>query len=106
MNRTATRRECDNEGYLQSTIQIEELFASKGRVKILKILVEEGELNISEIGRRAHLNYGTTIQHLEFLCKTGIIQEKNFGRIRIYRLKEEDIRARALRSFFALWSNQ
>ncbi len=106
MNRTTARSECESEKYFQSTIQIEDLFASKGRVKILKILVEEGELNISEIGRRARLNYGTTVQHLEFLCKTGIIQEKNFGRIRIYRLKEEDIRARALRSFFSLWYNQ
>ncbi|WEU40938.1 MAG: winged helix-turn-helix domain-containing protein [Candidatus Odinarchaeum yellowstonii] len=106
MNRAASRRDYSSNGYVQPPIQIEELFASKGRVKILKILVEEGELNISEIGRRARLNYGTTVQHLEFLCKTGIVQEKNFGRIRIYRLKEEDIRVRALRSFFALWYNQ
>lgn len=92
--------------YLLPPTPIEEIFASRGRVKILKILVEEGELNISEIGRRARLNHGTTIQHLDFLSKAGIIQEKAFGRIRIYRLKEENVKAQALRSFFSLWYNR
>ncbi|MEJ2126772.1 MAG: ArsR family transcriptional regulator [Candidatus Bathyarchaeota archaeon] len=43
---------------------IEDVFSSKGRVKILRILSEIGELNISEIARRAGLNYTTTNQHL------------------------------------------
>ncbi|MEM2109026.1 MAG: winged helix-turn-helix domain-containing protein [Candidatus Odinarchaeota archaeon] len=105
MKKTIINGERGGEEYLQSQVPIEDVFASRGRVKILKILVEEGELNVSEIGKRARLNYGTTIQHLDFLSKAGIIQEKNFGRIRIYRLKEENIRARALRSFFSLWYN-
>jgi len=96
--------EVRGEDYFTPTqISIEKIFSSKGRVKIIKILVEEGELNISEIGRRARLNHSTTLQHLNFLIKTGLIQEKKFGRIRIYRLKEENIKAQALKSFFTLW---
>ncbi|MHA1835967.1 MAG: ArsR/SmtB family transcription factor [Candidatus Odinarchaeia archaeon] len=89
--------------YITPSVSIEKVFSSSGRVKIIKILVEEGELNISEIGRRAHLNHSTTLQHLNFLIKIGLVQEKKFGRIRIYRLKEENIKARALRNFFTLW---
>jgi DNA-binding transcriptional ArsR family regulator len=95
----------EDRNYFFPHISIEEIFSSKGRVKIIKILVEEGELNISEIGRRASLNHNTTLQHLNFLIETGLIQEKKFGRIRIYRLKEENIKAQALKSFFTLWTD-
>jgi DNA-binding transcriptional ArsR family regulator len=43
--------------------KIEDIFSSKGRVRILKILSEIGELNISEIAKRAKLNYTSTNQH-------------------------------------------
>ncbi|MFX1487494.1 MAG: hypothetical protein ACFFBS_10475, partial [Promethearchaeota archaeon] len=49
---------------LRSRIPIEELLSSKGRVKIIKILAMAGELNISEISRRARLNHEATAQHL------------------------------------------
>jgi predicted transcriptional regulator len=60
-------------------MSIETVFSSKGRVKILRILVEIGELNISEIARRAKLNYTTTNQHLQVLETSGIVRHKNFG---------------------------
>ncbi len=56
----------------------------------MRILVEIGELNISEIARRAGLNYATTNQHLEALENYGLIQHKKFGRIRIFRFNEEN----------------
>ena len=48
-------------------VSIEDVLSSKGRVRILRILSEIGELNISEIARRAGLNYATTNQHLLIL---------------------------------------
>jgi len=56
------------------SMSIEAVFSSKGRVKILRILVEIGELNISEIARRAKLNYTTTNQHLQVLETSGICE--------------------------------
>jgi len=84
-------------------VAIENVFASKGRVKILKILVEIGELNISEIARRAKLNYATTNQHLRILEDSGIIRHKNFGRIRIFRLNEDSPRARMIKNLVNDW---
>ena len=82
---------------------IEEVFASKGRVKIIKILVQEEELNISEIVDRARLNHKSTLNHLKFLTKAGIVQEKIYGRIRIYRIKFEDYRVKAIKKMIDVW---
>jgi predicted transcriptional regulator len=84
-------------------MSMEEVFSSKGRMKILRILVEIGELNISEIARRAGLNYATTNQHLRVLEASGIVRHKNFGRIRIFRFNEGSQRARMIRELVDGW---
>jgi len=84
-------------------MSVEEVFSSRGRVKILRLLVEIGELNISEIARRAGLNYATTNQHLRVLEDSGIVRHKNFGRIRIFRFNEESPRARMIRQLVDGW---
>jgi DNA-binding transcriptional ArsR family regulator len=82
------------------TLAVEDIFSSKGRVKVLKVLAERGEMNISEITRRTNLNHTTTAMHLERLCELGIVEEKNFGRIRIFRFRREDPHAWAVQSLF------
>ena len=82
---------------------IEDVFSSKGRVKILRILSEIGELNISEIARRAGLNYATTNQHLQVLENNKLVRHKTFGRIRIFRYNEENARARMIRQLIEFW---
>ena len=82
---------------------IEDVFSSRGRVRILRILTEIGELNISEIARRAGLNYTTTNQHLQTLENAGILRHKRFGRIRIFRLDEENPRARMIKKLIDFW---
>jgi len=41
-------------------MNIEDVFSSRIPMKILKILVQMGELNVSEIARRLRVNYVTT----------------------------------------------
>ena len=84
-------------------MSVETVFSSKGRVKILKILADIGELNISEIARRAKLNYTTTNQHLQILETSGIIRHKNFGRIRIFRLNDDNPHATKIRHLIDEW---
>jgi len=86
-------------------IGIEDLFSSRGRIKILKELAISKELNISELCRRVNLNHSSTKSHLEVLLQSGLIEEKIFGRIKIYRYKIEDLRARSLRSLFDIWES-
>ena len=82
---------------------IEDVLSSKGRVRILRILAEIGELNISEIARRAGLNYATTNQHLKVLEEHQLVKHKKFGRIRIFRYNEENPRARRIKQLMELW---
>jgi len=84
-------------------VPIEDVLSSKGRVRILRILTDIGELNISEIARRAGLNYATTNQHLQALENAGLILHKKFGRIRIFRFNEESPRARMIRKLIDSW---
>ena len=84
-------------------IPLEELFSSRGRIKVLKELADANELNISELCRRVGLNHNTTKSHLRALVESGLIEEKTFGRIKIYRFRIEDLRARSLKNFFELW---
>lgn len=82
---------------------LEEAFSSRGKVRVLEVLVEMGELNISEIVRKTGLNYTTTDQHLRSLEKMEIVKEKRFGKIRIYRFNLENPRAKAISQLVRQW---
>jgi len=79
------------------------VLSSKGRVRILRILADIGELNISEIARRAGLNYATTNQHLKVLEDYQLVKHKKFGRIRIFRYNDGNPRARMIKQLMELW---
>jgi len=84
-------------------MDVEDVFSSKLRMKILKILVQMGELNVSEIARRLGVNYVTTSKHLRILEDEGILRQKLFGRIRLYRLNENSPKARAVQNLVEVW---
>jgi len=62
---------------------LEDVFGSKGRIRVLKALVEEGEMNISQLARRTGMNHTTVDRHCEKLRELGLIREKRYGKIRI-----------------------
>ncbi len=87
----------------RTKVPIDVLFSSRGRIKIVRELALANELNISEICRRVGLNHSTTKAHLEVLIQSGMVEEKVFGRIKIYRYRTEDMRARSLKNLLDLW---
>jgi len=84
---------------------VEDFFSSKLRIKVLKILTQVGELNVSEIARRLGVNYSTTSKHLKVLEDEGILQHKVFGRIRLYRLNEHSPKAKAVQDLMEAWEH-
>ena len=82
---------------------IEDLLGSKARIKILKALALNTEMNISLIISKTKLNHSNVLKHLNILKSFNLIQEKKFGRIKIYRYKTENIRARCLKKFIEIW---
>ncbi len=77
--------------------------SSYGRTKVLAVMLETEELNISEITRRVGLSHSSTAQHLEFLTRSGILREKRFNRIRIFRVDRTSPFVEALAKFFTEW---
>ncbi len=84
---------------------IEQLFGSKTRIKIIQALAQDGELTISLIINRTKSNHTVVAKHLHYLIEVGLIQEKIFGRIKVYRYKHEDIRARSLTKLIEIWES-
>ena len=66
-------------------------------------MLEAGELNISEITKRSRLSHSAAARHLEFLTKAGILAEKRFNRIRIFRIDQSSPLAGALLRFYSDW---
>ncbi|MCW3997125.1 MAG: winged helix-turn-helix domain-containing protein [Candidatus Bathyarchaeota archaeon] len=84
-------------------MEFEEVFSSKPRMKILKIISRLGTLNVSDIARRIKLNYSTTNQHLKLLEAEKILQQRVYGRIRMYRFKEASPKAIAVQNLIDVW---
>ena len=91
---------------LEKDYNIENLLGSRARVKILKILAKNKELSISQIIKRTKLNHTCVKDHLTYLKSNNLVQEKIFGRIRIYRYKFENIRAKSLSKFIEIWEGE
>jgi DNA-binding transcriptional ArsR family regulator len=87
----------------ESAMQIEEVFSSKPRMKILKLIARLGALNVSDITRRINLNYTTTNQHLKLLEDEGVLQQKVYGRIRMYKFNESSPKAKAVQNLIEAW---
>lgn len=84
---------------------IEDLLGSKARIKILKQLALNSELNISLIVSKTRLNHSSVLKHLNFLKEVNLVQEKKFGRIKIYRYRDENLKARSLKNFIEIWED-
>jgi len=84
-------------------MEFEEVFSSKPRMKILKIISRLGTLNVSDIARRIKLNYSTTNQHLKLLESEEILQQRIYGRIRMYRFKDGSTKAIAVQNLIDVW---
>ncbi|KKN57936.1 hypothetical protein LCGC14_0557190 [marine sediment metagenome] len=84
---------------------VENVLGSKARVKILKTLAINEELTLSLIISKTRLNYVNVVKHLKHLVTLNLIQEKKFGRIKIYRYKFENFKARSLKKFIEIWED-
>ncbi len=88
---------------LENKNLIEDLLGSRARVKILKVLAINEELTISLIISKTRLNYSCVIKHITYLKMINLIQEKKFGRIKIFRFKLENVKARSFKNFLEIW---
>lgn len=86
-------------------MELEEVFSSKSRMKILKLIYQLGQLNVSDVARRLKLNFASTSEHLKVLESEGILQERTYGRVRMYRFSES-AKAKAVVCLIEAWEKQ
>lgn len=84
-------------------LELEEVFCSKSRVKILRLIYGLGSLNVSDVARRVGLNYASTVEHLRVLEGEGILEVRVYGRVRMYRFLEGSVKARAVVGLIEAW---
>ena len=84
-------------------MELEEVFSSKSRVKILKLIYNLGSLNVSDVARRLKMNYASTSDHLKVLQAEGILQERLYGRVRMYRFNEGSAKVKAVQALIEAW---
>jgi predicted transcriptional regulator len=84
-------------------MELEEALSSKSRMKILKLIYQLGQLNVSDVARRLKLNFASTSKHLKLLESEGILQERTYGRVRMYRFNEGSAKAKALQNLLDVW---
>jgi DNA-binding transcriptional ArsR family regulator len=84
-------------------MELEEVFSSKPRMKILKLVYTLGSLNVSDIARRINMNYASTAEHLKILEAEGILQERLYGRVRMFRFNDGSAKAKAVQNLIEAW---
>jgi predicted transcriptional regulator len=87
-------------------MELEDVFSSKLRMRILKLVYELGSLNVSDVARRLGSNFAATSEHLKVLEAEGILQELAYGRVRMYRFNEGAAKAKAVRNLIEAWEQE
>lgn len=67
-------------------------------MKILKLIYQLGQLNVSDVARRLKLNFASASEHLKVLEAEGLLEERTYGRVRMYRFNEGSAKAKALQN--------
>lgn len=71
-------------------MDIEVFFESKGRFRVFRLLLREGQANISRIVRETGLPHRLVKRHLKELLEKGLVKEKQYGRLKLYEVDLRD----------------
>ncbi len=85
--------------------RLDKILSSSGRVRILTALSNASELHLTEIARRTDQSYTATERHLKDLAQAEIVEEHDYGRVRIFKLNLENSKTRKLKEFILDWDN-
>lgn len=57
------------------------------RKKILEILEQQGEVNITRVAKLSGLSFRVAARYLSELVERGVVVERRYGRLRLFKLK-------------------
>ncbi len=83
---------------------LERVLSSSGRIRILTLLAGIEELHLTEIARRTEQSYSAAERHLDDLSKAGIVEERDYGRLRVFKLNLNNDHAKLLQDLILKWN--
>ena len=86
-------------------MDLEDVFCSKIRMKVLKLLFMCGQMNPSDIAERLKVNYQLALRHLELLEKETVVQHRLSGRIKYFRFANT-VKAQATMKLLEIWEKK
>lgn len=84
---------------------LDRILSSSGRIRILTLLSEVEQLHLTEIAKRTDQSYSATERHLGDLLEAGIVEERDYGRVRVFKLNLTNDRARLLQELILKWNH-
>jgi DNA-binding transcriptional ArsR family regulator len=84
---------------------LDRLLSSSGRIRILTLLSEVEELHLTEIAKRTEQSYSATERHLDDLTEAGIVEERDYGRVRVFKLNQANDHAKLLQELILKWNH-
>jgi DNA-binding transcriptional ArsR family regulator len=90
---------------LQQRASLARVLSSSGRIKILTVLSNVGEAHLSEIAKKTDQSYSSTDRHLQQLSEASIVEEHDYGRVRMFKLNLANPRTKILRQLILEWDN-
>ncbi len=91
---------------MKEDASIENIFGTKNKVKLLKLLVDQEIISFSEIRKHIHLNHTVLKKYLADLKHAGIIREYEINRFKIYSISHKNKRARLIIQLFKQWDTK
>ena len=85
-------------------MSLDRVLSSSGRIRILELLSEVEELHLTEIAKRTEQSYSATERHLDELSEAGIVEERDYGRVRVFRLNPVNDKAGIVRELVHKWN--
>lgn len=55
--------------------------------RIVEVLKNYGELNVTRISRLTEVSFKTLNKYLKKMVDDGVLEERRYGRLRLFRLK-------------------
>ena len=88
------------------SLGLDEIFSSRGRVRVLLALFRLGEANITRIVRETGMHHRIVATHLEKLVEAGLAVEKRYGRLRIFRINYSNPKTIIVRDLLEVLSGE
>lgn len=63
--------------------------ANERRIKILSILLQEGETTVGDLSQKINLSFKSTSKHLNLLEKVGLLDRRTGGSYAFYAIDKE-----------------